>query len=243
MTRDEYRELMEYLAEERLRRSRSWRHRHFLMEMELYDELIEEMAPGYATRGLDHRRDIAHDARYIRAVRRTLDRSTDIAEDIGMLDIIEEYDGLIIEGMLFEDLPAQDLDALRRLGETNARGALLASFHKVKHRGSVNPTQPQYERIEISKSLRSIETRLGEVESTLRETTDDSPEPSRPSRRWFKGLGKIAQGAALTMADVCLAGGLLVLPVDPSTQTWGAIVSSITGVGTVLDGAGELRGE
>jgi hypothetical protein len=33
------------------------------------------------------------------------------------------------------------------------------------------------------------------------------------------------------------------LPVSPETQTWGAIASVATGIGTVLSGVGNLRNE
>ncbi|HEY6250872.1 MAG TPA: hypothetical protein VI685_13005, partial [Candidatus Angelobacter sp.] len=65
----------------------------------------------------------------------------------------------------------------------------------------------------------------------------------KKSRRWFKGLGQIAQGASLSIANVALAVGILKFPVSPETQTWGAVASVATGVATVLSGIGDLRGE
>ena len=69
------------------------------------------------------------------------------------------------------------------------------------------------------------------------------PEVPKKSRRWFKGVGQIAQGSALSIADVALAIGVLKLPVSAETQTWGAIASVSTGIGTVLNGVGDLRNE
>jgi hypothetical protein len=65
----------------------------------------------------------------------------------------------------------------------------------------------------------------------------------KKSRRWFKGVGQIAQGSALSIADVALAIGVLHLPVSPETQSWGAIASVATGIGTILNGVGDLRNE
>jgi hypothetical protein len=65
----------------------------------------------------------------------------------------------------------------------------------------------------------------------------------KKSRRWFKGVGQIAQGSALSIADVALAIGVLKLPVSAETQTWGALASVTTGIGTVLNGLGDLRNE
>jgi hypothetical protein len=66
---------------------------------------------------------------------------------------------------------------------------------------------------------------------------------SKKSRRWFKGLGQIGQGAALSIANVALAVGVIRFPVSPETQTWGALASVATGIGTVLNGVGDLRSE
>ena len=74
----------------------------------------------------------------------------------------------------------------------------------------------------------------------LKKESDDQP---RKSRRWFKGLGQIAQGSALSIANVGLAMGAITIPVATETASWGAIVSSITGVGMVLNGIGEFWGE
>jgi len=65
----------------------------------------------------------------------------------------------------------------------------------------------------------------------------------KKSRRWFKGLGKIGQGAALSIANAALAVGVIHFPVSPETQTWGALASVATGIGTILSGVGDLRGE
>jgi hypothetical protein len=70
-----------------------------------------------------------------------------------------------------------------------------------------------------------------------------SNEAPKKSRRWFKGLGQIGQGAALSIANVALAVGVIAFPVSPETQTWGALASVATGIGTVLNGVGELRNE
>ena len=63
------------------------------------------------------------------------------------------------------------------------------------------------------------------------------------SRRWFKGLGQIGQEAALSIANVALAVGVIRFPVSPETQTWGALASVATGIGTVLNGVGDLLNE
>jgi hypothetical protein len=66
---------------------------------------------------------------------------------------------------------------------------------------------------------------------------------ARQPPRWLKGLGQIAQGLAMSTANVGLSLGILNLPVSPETQTWGSIVSVTAGVGMVISGSGDLRGE
>lgn len=75
------------------------------------------------------------------------------------------------------------------------------------------------------------------------ELKEPSSEVPKKSRRWFKGVGQIAQGSALSIADVALVIGVLKLPVSAETQTLGALASVATGIGTVLKGVGDLRNE
>lgn len=243
MDRETFIELMEHLERERISRIERFRKLHPL-EFGHILQIISEMAPGYMRYSRDLRSENSHDQdiEYVASVLRALRMSNDMAEEIGMTDVVDEFHELIISGMEIDDIPKHDIEALEQLGERSPKGALLAAFWKVKHRGSLS--QGNFNEIDINGRLQKLERKLADVEEqrqipTARKADDDR----KPKRRWFKGLGKVAQGTALTLADVGLAAGVLVLPVDPTTQTWGAIVSSVTGIGTALDGAGELRGE
>ena len=46
----------------------------------------------------------------------------------------------------------------------------------------------------------------------------------RKERRWWKGIGQIVQGAAMSLADGALAVGALKFEVSDETKTWGALV-------------------
>lgn len=70
----------------------------------------------------------------------------------------------------------------------------------------------------------------------------DLPEPKK-ERRWWKGLGQVVQGASIAVADVGMAVGAFKFPVSPETQTYGAVVSVAAGVGTIMNGVGDLWGE
>ena len=101
----------------------------------------------------------------------------------------------------------------------------------------------------LTAKLNKYAQRQGGVTRKLKGEKKESKEGRRPaetqkkSRRWFKGLGQIAQGSAFSIANVALAVGALKFPVSPETQTWGAVASVSTGVCTVLSGIGDLRNE
>ena len=246
MKRKQFKKLMRYLAEQRLDTTSYLRRRP--KEMRDLHHLIKEMAPGYIVHSRQIRCRDSDDPsiEYVRSIRRSLRVSTDLATDIGMLDLLADYEDLILAGMQFNDLPKEDEKALRLLGEADPSGALLAAFLSVKHRQNHRRSSDENYR-SIEEQLRSIEGRLDRVIEAAEQNSDLSlgRKAEKPPRswRWFKGLGEIAQGTALTLADCGLAAGLIVVPVAPTTQTWGAIISSITGVGTTLHGIGELRGE
>ena len=259
MTREEWCELMDYLAREKLYRARLRRRypKHIVFG-DQFHRLIEQMSDGYTrhARHPDKYVDLDVELDYMRSVQQALSESTEIAHDIGMLDVLEDYETLIREGMSFDDIPKEDVDVLRQLGESDPRGALLAAFHKEKSRSSLYGTAERFndeprtpggalrrgeERIrKASEQIKEFVKKAKEQEESAPRTSDSEV---RPTRRWFKGLGKVAQGSALTIADACLAAGILDLPVDPATQSWGSIVSSIAGVGMTIEGIGEFRGE
>jgi hypothetical protein len=99
----------------------------------------------------------------------------------------------------------------------------------------------------VRDQLKRASERLGEAQGQFSSGDRGSGaapfETPKKSRRWFKGLGQIAQGAAFSIANVALAMGALQFQVSPETQTWGAIASVTTGIGTVLSGIGDLRNE
>ena len=59
----------------------------------------------------------------------------------------------------------------------------------------------------------------------------------------LKGLGGIFRGALLTIVDATLILGLRGIPLPSENKTGGAEGSITTGIGSILTGCGELRGE
>jgi hypothetical protein len=96
-----------------------------------------------------------------------------------------------------------------------------------------------------SKQLDRVVERLSKEQERFKEETEAQNREisERIGRRWFKALGQICQGAAFSIANIFLAIGLLPFPVSPETTTWGAMVSTTSGVGMILTGMGDLRNE
>ena len=162
-------------------------------------------------------------------------------EESGFMEAIDTYYDEIVEGMKLEHMPQQEFEVMRELGSSDPESELSALMYIVKSRCKTRRSYNQ--EVKISNQLKDLEHKLEQQEKQLKELKEDSEKQPKKSRRWFKGLGQIAQGSALSFANVGLAMGAITIPVAAETAGWGAIVSSITGVGMVLNGVGEFRGE
>jgi hypothetical protein len=162
-------------------------------------------------------------------------------EDSGFMDVIDSHYFEIVDGMKLEHMPQQELQIMRDLGSNDPETELSALMSIVKSRSKSKHSYNQ--EVGVSQQLNNIEEKLDQQQNQLKELKKESDDQPRKSRRWFKGLGQIAQGSALSIANVGLAMGAITIPVATETASWGAIVSSITGVGMVLNGIGEFWGE
>ena len=182
-------------------------------------------------------------------VHKGLVNSNRVVQDAGFLDVFDDYYMEIVEGMKIEDMPAQELEVLRRLGSEDPEAELTALIYLVRSR-SRSSRQLGYN-IRVSNHLQEAEKILEHhckeiaklMETNNAKLMETNKKQLVKSRRWFKGLGQIAQGSALSVANVWLATGTSPFPVAVETATWGSLVSSVTGVGMVLNGIGEWRGE
>lgn len=178
-------------------------------------------------------------SRVVDEVRDGVRRSDHLAEEAGFLDAIEGHYPEIVAGMKLEHFPEADLVLLRDLGSDDPKRDIQAVIHILKAR----QPPPQFRdqpsiRTELSQGEEQLSSAVAEMQAGK-----DKPETTKKSRRWFKGLGQVAQGAALSLADIGLAVGVLQFPVSPETQTWGSLISTTTGVGMIMTGVGELRAE
>ncbi len=171
----------------------------------------------------------------LQAIRHAASVNKDALDQSGILDALDAHLPQILEGLRAEHLPSYDVEILKDCGSRAPEAELSGLVGLAK----VNLARPRSEPEDLESRLRSVEERL----LSLEEQTDAPPIHGRSVRRWFKGMGQIGQGAALSIANVALAAGVIHFPVSPETQTWGAITSATTGVGMILGGIGDLRGE
>ena len=167
-----------------------------------------------------------------------------IAEETGFLDAFDSHYNEIIQGLDIELFPESEIEILQEFGSKDPKSKLRGIIYILKERNKDKFQSCKEE--SVSNQLKNIVEQLSDAQDDFKETNNKSTnkkERPRKSRRWFKGLGQIGQGAALSIGDIALAAGVLSFPVSPETQTWGALVSATTGVGMIMNGVGELRGE
>lgn len=150
-------------------------------------------------------------------------------EESGFMDAMDAYYDEIVDGMKLEHMPKQEIEVMRELGSADPKAKLTALMYIVKSR--CKSKQSYNQEVRISNRLKEIEKKLDQQNEKLKESKEEKP--PKKSKRWFKGLGQIAQGSALSIANVGLAMGAITVPVAAETAGWGAIISSITGVGMV----------
>jgi hypothetical protein len=169
-----------------------------------------------------------------------------VVGEAGFLDACESHTREIAAGLAPDHLPDADKDLLREIGSPNPEVELRALVYLAK--SSLETSDRQFRDRGLKQELRDLEERLKtadaefETHVNAKEEKPSQEIPKKP-RRWFKALGQISQGAAISIANVALAIGALKFPVSPETQTWGAVASVATGIGTVLSGVGDLRNE
>jgi hypothetical protein len=250
MSDRDYQAFLEYLFETYVRprlrqfheyelmRSLKWRHHHREM-MRIYEILrfIERRYGEKGTPDREFRAECLHDA--IEETRRELRYAIRILEDAGYRDAIDDHFSEIVAGMTMEHMPAEEIAVMKSLGSDDPDRDLRAVMYMLRIRYS-NPRQ------EFRPVKSSLDRGVKELDQAIKDKKEDQSlkpgEESRP-RRWWKGCSQIAQGCMLSVANVSIALNAVDLPVSNETRTWGSIVSVTTGVGLIMSGVGDLRGE
>ncbi|MHB8465602.1 MAG: hypothetical protein ACYDH6_23495 [Acidimicrobiales bacterium] len=178
----------------------------------------------------------------------------------GFLAILDDHIDTIMRGLDPAGLPEEEADVLEMLGfrhlaatvrdETDVVGeewrngsskalAIVGEYRQSPASSSLDSAIHHVH--EHRHARREAARREQEAESAGQPTTD-MPEP-RKSRRWWKGLGQIIEGASLATIDAGLAIGALKFPVSPDTRTYGSVISVGAGFGKIMSGVGDLWGE
>jgi hypothetical protein len=259
VTDDEYREFLTFLLERyvrpRLARVRRRFHHHMMEEWDYHLNQAQQALQvlRFIEANCNDDDEIYHTftlERLMRAVsdtRYSLEFANRMAGEAGFLDALEAHADDILSGLRVQDLPDADRQIFREMGSPNPELELRALVLRAK--AFRDRLRQDSRELPIGRQLKHAEQRVAEAQQSFEkmckaqeEELADKKAPAK-SRRWFKGLGQIAQGAALSIADVALAVGALHFPVSPETQTWGAVASVTTGIGTILNGVGDLRNE
>lgn len=257
MTDQEYREFLEFLFERyarpRLPHVRQRFHHHMMEEWDYQMDKAARAAhvlrfiESYCEDDDDVYRTFTGErlARAVSDTRYSFDFSNRTVAEAGFLDALEDHGREILAGLEAKHLPDADREVLKDMGSVNPEVELRVLVSLA--RSMSERFNRSRQEIPIRQELRAMSERLERAEELFAEDTKEKNigpgEKPKKSRRWFKGLGQIAQGASLSIANVALAIGVLKFPVSPETQTWGAVASVATGVSTVLSGIGDLRNE
>ncbi|MBP7997941.1 MAG: hypothetical protein V9G20_23920 [Candidatus Promineifilaceae bacterium] len=259
MDKTEYEEFVGYIYHEHIE-NRLARIRSRIMRHRLDDELqhhIDELSK--AIRAIRLIREYAEDDETINRsftpemLDRTLSRveqgtrfNNRIIVETEIVDIIQDYFGEIVEGMKVDHFPKEDFEILRQSGSVDPHREVVAMIHLVRSRKERFIQESR--NVRFSQRLKQTLEHIEEIRKAL--PKESHPKQNEPGiknnvvkRATLKGIGSIAQGAMLTITDLTLAAGWWNVSLPIETTTVGAVVSATTGVGMILSGVGELRGE
>jgi len=149
-------------------------------------------------------------------------------------DAIQSHFDVIVDGMDASDLPDEDFEILRFSGSHDPRSELSLLVDRIKREKEA--VVRRHGEAGFSASIREVRER---VVKRKEELTSNQAVKKRP----FKGLGGIFQGVMLTIVNSTLVIGMWPVPLPVETKTVGAVVSITSGIGSILTGYGEWRGE
>lgn len=156
--------------------------------------------------------------------------------DTGISEVIEKYFDEILEGIEIKDFPRADITALRESGSNSPKRELQFSITRIKKERRISYESKNKK---FSYDVKYSKEKISE----RKERISDSDNKEKPKKRIFKGLGNITRGSILTFVDVSLLMGAWTIPFSPETTSVGAVVSITTGIGDIMSGVGEFRGE
>lgn len=184
-----------------------------------------------------------------------IDHTRRILEETGFLDMLDDHFDTVMRGLDSRGLPKNEAEVLAMLGFDHLASMVHADVDLIAYEWKRESSYAAMMGRELrdakpatytfDAASRQIRHHAKEIDETTKERPEDQQDPPAPRRprRWWKGVGQIVEGAALAAVDVGMAAGVLVFPVNPETQSYGAVISVTGGVGKMLNGVGDLRGE
>ncbi len=198
----------------------------------------------------------------VEEIRRNEVFNTNILERSNILGCLDTYYDEIVAGLNSDLFSNGELQLLKDFGVRDPSFEVKSLLYFLQR--DENLRRPEHDRssvkdnLSISEKLERVEARLNwadkEVVRLGKDHSDKEkegePSPTREAvkshdhtMRIFKGLAEITVGTALSLGDIALMIGAVHLPVSTETESWGVFVSTSTGIGKILKGVGELRGE
>ncbi len=254
MEKNEYEEFIkclfyEYMEKKLARIRRKWHPFHFIEEWRHFiprltramrvirfiedyfdedEEIRDSLRPEMLNRTLDSVEDgVKHNNR--------------LTVDSEIVEVIQDYFAEIVDGMSVEHFPEEDFEVMRQSGSLDARREITAIVHLLKSRKEKLIRNGK--EVRFSKSMKRCVEIISERRELLKEEEGKSNKKVSIKRRWFKGIGTICQGTLLSITDISVACGFWPIPLPVETKTVGAVVSATSGIGMIITGIGELRGE
>lgn len=181
--------------------------------------------------------------------------------ELGFAETLDSEYSTLARGMRPEHLPPEEATLLRQLGFPEVADSLPGILYVVREHArtsvssyqDLSPTAAMRDVVERLDQAGQDHNRLGEIEEELAalkrakesdsaavQRLNDEAKSKKKPRRWWKGIGQIVQGVGISLGDGAVAVGLGTAGVAPA---WGALISVTVGVGTVMGGIGDLRGE
>lgn len=241
----EFREFLDALARKHLRPSQ-WHRKHF-MELDHLSHLLRRLQ--------NHRRLLSvaediDDRELLEVLAKRLENSyiervLDAMEWCGVFDALEEDPQTLFANLRRSAIPDEDIEILRAAGVDDPEAEILLIIHYCRtHLG-----QDRYSRnlnvpdpVEVAKKAEPLlEQAAKQIGGGNGKTTPSDQPEGKKKRKLLNGVGKILSGGVLGAGNVLLGCGGIIAP-NPAIA-YGVIGSCAVAVGSICQGAGDLRGE
>lgn len=152
----------------------------------------------------------------------------ELLEEAGVFKVFDRCIPLLPDAVSADDFPVIESRIMMQMGSDDVKAEFNAAFDKIRD-------------FNKDKEIDSLKKKVVELEQQLTQmVSGERPKPKQ--KPWVEGAGKILRGIGIGGADILMAtGGLVVggVPIGIPPET--AVLSSINGLGLVLEGWGKLQ--